>query len=411
MKTFEISKRKYKNGRRKFTIILHEIYPDDVVDEIIEQGSQYNENGITWIREYCEKAMPTIKDMSVRVEFLDDERTEICGHGETGIVDGLPIFENASTIGHCTRGYIDTILDDDGVEHTVMCAEGFLDEMCYKSFVEKLESDIANGDAPFGSVEIYRAENNEGIGYKYGYKEKGRIPSEFIYSGYALLGVAPADNQAKIIELNELDKDGGCNMNESEVKSLIEKTITAMANHESEINECKDEMNKCKEECEQKVAEAQELVVAANTEKEEAVSNAEKVQAALDACKQELADAYAKLDALYEEKRVLEKTLGEVKAKERIGELNAAIDSFSDEERAYAQTEIDAFNADPIASEINTVVSKIYEGIGMKSKEESKAKAEAEKIAEINSKKEEVSVEDIFGEINSVSTDTDTNIF
>lgn len=404
MKTFEISKRKYKNGRRKFTIILHEIYPDSVIDEFNEEGTQFNENGITWIREYCEKAMPTIKDMSVRVEFLNEERTEICGHGETGIVDGLPIFENASAIGHCTRGFIDTVLDEDNVEHTVMCAEGFFDEMCYKSFIEKLESDIANGDAPFGSVEIYRTENNKGIGYKYGYKDKGRIPSDFIYSGYALLGIAPADNQAKIIELNELNKDGVKIMNENEVKAIVEQTIAAMVNHESEINECKDEMNKCKEECEQKVSEQQELVDAAN-------SNAEKVQTALDECRKELSDAYDKIESLHDEVHVLEKMLSEVKAKERIGELNAAIDSFSDEERAYAQAEIDAFNADPIASEINTVVNKIYEGIGMKSKEESKAKAEAEKVAELNSKKEEVKVEDIFGEVATVSTDTDTNIF
>ena len=109
--------------------------------------------------------------------------------------------------------------------------------------------------------------------------------------------------------------------------------------------------------------------------------------------------------ALWEERNALEKALGEAKAKERVGELNAAIANFSDDEKAYAQAEIDAFNADPVASEINTVVNKIWEGIGKK------AKADAEKvIAEQNAAN--ASVEDIFGEVDSIAKATeDDNIF
>ena len=132
LKLFEISKRKNKDGRRKIKLVLHEIYPDSCIDEEEQVGTQYNINGITWIREYCEKAMPTITDMSIRAEFLDEERTELNGHGETGISeDGIPMFEDAQIIGHCTKGYVDTITDEEGIEHTVMMAEGYLDEMCY----------------------------------------------------------------------------------------------------------------------------------------------------------------------------------------------------------------------------------------------------------------------------------------
>lgn len=107
----------------------------------------------------------------------------------------------------------------------------------------------------------------------------------------------------------------------------------------------------------------------------------------------------------WEERNALEKALGEAKAKERVGELNAAIANFSDDEKAYAQAEINAFNADPVASEINTVVNKIWEGIGKK------AKADAEKvIAEQNAAN--ASVEDIFGEVDSKAKATeDDNIF
>lgn len=92
MKTFEIfseSKKKGQNGRRKFKAILYQIFPDSCVDEEAQAGTQYNKNGITWLREYCEKALPSIKGMSLKCEFLDEERTELCGHGMTDIEDGI----------------------------------------------------------------------------------------------------------------------------------------------------------------------------------------------------------------------------------------------------------------------------------------------------------------------------------
>ena len=84
MKTFELAQKESKNGRRKFVTILHEIYPDSCIDETNEAGTQYNLNGITWIESYCEAALPTITGMSLRAEFLDEDRTELCGHGSTG---------------------------------------------------------------------------------------------------------------------------------------------------------------------------------------------------------------------------------------------------------------------------------------------------------------------------------------
>lgn len=124
MKIFELSKKKTKNGRRKFKMLLYQIFPDDCIDEENEVGTQYNENGITWIRKYCENALPSIKGMSLRCEFLDEERTELCGHGETGIVDGLPIFENAVVIGTFDEGYIDDVTLPDGTTITACIGVG-----------------------------------------------------------------------------------------------------------------------------------------------------------------------------------------------------------------------------------------------------------------------------------------------
>lgn len=394
MKTFEVSSRKNKNGRRKFKVILHEIYPDSCIDELNEVGTIYNRNGITWIKSYCETALHSIKDMSLRAEFLNEDRDEICGHGETGIEDGLPVFENADVIGHFTKGYIDVITDEDGNEKTVCIGEGYIDEMCYKNFVSKLDEDVANGEAPSGSVEIYRTENNEGIKYLYGYKDQGRIPTEFIYSGYAILGVQPADQTAKLLELNSKEETV---MNEQEIKAIVEKTVAELASNVAELNQCKAD-------CETKIAEANEQVATVTAEKNELQASADAIQKALDEAREELDKKYQEIDALYSELSELREELGKAKARERVGEMNAAIAEFSEEEKAYAKAEIDAFNANPVESEINSVVNKIWEGIGKKSKSESVVVVETNAAVEI---------EDIFSEVvvAAPAAVEDTNIF
>ena len=79
--------------------------------------------------------------------------------------------------------------------------------------------------------------------------------------------------------------------------------------------------------------------------------------------------------------------------------------NLSDEEKEYAKAEIDAFTADPINCEINSVVNKIWEGIGKKAKEDAKV------IAEQNSANN-VEVDDIFAEVSEInSADDDDSIF
>lgn len=398
MKIFELSSKQNQNGRREFKMLLYRIFPDDCIDEVNEVGTQYNENGITWIREYCEKALPSIKGMSLRCEFLDEERTELCGHGETGIIDGLPVFENAVVIGTFDGGYIDEVTLPDGSVITACIGVGTIDGCCYHNFCEKLEKDMENGIFPAGSVEIMRTDGNKDIKYKYGHKKIGRIPTVFEHSGFALLGVRPADPVATILELNEkhndIVKEEETSMNELEIKNLINQTI-------EELSARTAEMNQYKADCDSKVNEANAQVEAVIAEKNEAIADADKIQQALDNCKKELDDAYAKIDGLYQEMAVLRDELGKAKAEKRVGELNAAISEFSEEEKEYAKAEIEAFNADPVASEINSVISKIYEGIGKMAKTK-------EVVVETNS----ATVEDIFGEVSLGNPQTeDINIF
>lgn len=394
MKSFEIFSKEDQNGRRHFKAVLYTIYPDSCVDEVNQVGTMYNENGITWLEEYCRKALPSIEGMFLRCEFLDDDRTEILGHGLTDIIDDEPVFENAVTIGTFTKGYIDNIETDDGII-TVCIGEGEIDSQCYHNFVERLDADIAEGNYPSGSVEIKRVKGNDGIVYKYGYKDKGRIPMEFLHSGFAIIGVQPADSNAKLIELNEKQKED-LTMNEAEIKVIVSQAISEFTSQQSEINECKTD-------CEKKIAEKDEAIEKVVAEKNEATSKISEMQAELDEAKSKYDELNQRYAEVCEAKEALQKSLDEAKAKEKIGELNAAISEFSDAEKEYAKAEIDAFMADPIPAEINSVVNKIWEGIG-------KATRAEKKVAEQNEAAPKA--EDIFSGIeDSTSSSDEVSIF
>ena len=384
MATFELSNKKYKNGRRPFTAILYELQPpESVVDDV---GTKFNKNGITFLEEYSSQQLESIKDMSVTVEFLDDERTMISGHGETGIEDGFPVFDNATTVGHFTEGYIDSV-EINGETKRCVLGKGFLDEMRYKPFIETLETEINNGNTVDGSIEIYRSEGNENIVYKKGWIPQGRIPTEFIHSGWAMV-LNPADVNSTLLELNSKNKN-------KEETEMDEKTMRdVIVNAINETNSKNDELNAT-------IAELNSTIESKDAQIVELNATVEQVQKALDDLKKEHETYLAERDAL-------EKELGELKAKQRIGELNSAIENFSEDEKKYAESEINSFNEDPMKGDVQAIVDKIFAGIGQASK---KAEDEA-RVAEQNSAKENEKI-DIFSEVNSAEeeNDDDVNIF
>jgi len=337
--------------------------------------------------------------MFLRAEFLDDDRTEICGHGETGFVDGMPVFEDAEVLGVFTKAYIEKVEEEDG-EHEYCVGEGEIDALCYNNYVRKLAKDISSGSPPSGSIEILKTDDNDAIVYKYGYKSEGRIPAEFIFSGYALLGVQPADDAARVVELNKKTEEGIDTMTDNEIKVLVSQVVSEMSTHASEINACKAD-------CETKIAEANAAAENAVAEKNEALQNVAALEAALNDCRNDLNEAHENVERLYAEMDVLRAELAAAHAKERIRELNEELKDFSDEEREYAKDEIEAFKNDPVNSEINSVVNKVWEGIGKKAKTE--AENQAAVVAEQNAAKE---TEDIFSEVSFINeNDDDDNIF
>lgn len=382
MAVFELSSKKQKDGKRQFTAVLYKLQPPDCVVNNVGTNGHWNENGITFIEEYAAKNLDSIKDMSFTCDFLDNEHTEISGHGETGefTKDGLPTFET-NIIGHFQKGYIGDY-EEKGQIMRVVFGTGVIDEMRNAKFVQILEENIANGIYPSGSIEILRPTDSENIEYLNGKFEEGRVPVNYLHSGYSLV-LSPSDKTAKMIELNSTQNP---KTNKSEENNMDEKTISQFVDS---IKATIMEVNSKNSEFETKVSELNSQI----TEKDGKISE---LNATIEQLQQALADLKKEQETSWAERETLEKEIAKMKVEKRIAELNSALAEFSDDEKNYAKDEIDSFKADPMKVEINSIVNKIYAEIGKKSVAESK-----EKVSEINSKNEVV---DIYGEISEVNS-------
>ena len=382
-KCFELSSKKYKNGRRKFTAVLYKLQPpESVIDGV---GTQYNKNGLTFLEEYSSAQLDSIKDMSVTVSFLDEERTQILDHGftEMNTEDGLPTFDNATTVGHFTKGYIDDV-EINGEMVRCVIGDGFLDEMRYHAFIEKLDEDLANGNSIEGSIEIYRDENHETIVYANGYREKGRIPQYFIHSGWAMV-MNPADTNSQLLELNEnQNKEEKNKMDENKIIEVIQKAIT--------------ETNSVKADSEAKIAELNSQIEAKDTEIKE-------LNEAKEVAETNASEKDSKIDELEAENAKLKEELAACKKKELCSAFDEKLAVYTDEQKACVESEINSYKENPMDGDADAIISKICVNIVAKQMEDAK-------VAEQNSAKEDDKV-DIFSEVNSAEEEEneDVNIF
>lgn len=336
MQIFELSN-KSKNGRRPFKAILFEVYPEDCV--VDNTGTKFNDNGITWLEKYCLPHLDTIKGMSITAEFLDDDRIEILGHGDTGVEDGIPVFENATMVGCFERGYF-TDYEVNGETKRVCIGEGTLDEMRYKKFVDSLETKLSLGQKLYGSIEIFKNPNKSSIEYLDGYKDNGRIPVDFIFSGFALLGIRPADMSAGLIELNNKHKEENLmdekilNAFVSDVKNVILETNSKNSEYEAKISEMNEEVAK----------------------KDQIISE---MNATVEQLRQEVDKIEKERDESWEQTRLLREEIAKIQVAQKIAELDRALEDYSEEEQAYAKDDIEAFKKDPTKVEIDSIVTKI----------------------------------------------------
>lgn len=185
------------SGRRRIKIVLHEIYANN---------SEYNENGITWLEQYTRDNADTIKGMPLCVEFVDNDKDIPYGHGLTGIKGNIPVFEDSVQVGAFEDWSIEDV-EIDGVLHRCLCGVGYINESRYPNFCEWIDKQIREGHKIFGSVETTGTPENSGeIIYQDGWKEKGRVPMIYDYSGYCIVTIRPADDKAILLEFQEGQK-------------------------------------------------------------------------------------------------------------------------------------------------------------------------------------------------------------
>lgn len=371
--TFEIAQETGINGRRSIKAILHEIHPDT---------DHYQHNGISWLEEYVRNNMSTVVGMSITAEFLSEERSTPYGHGLTGATDGMPIFEDATMIGHFDSVSIEDI-DFDGVTKKCLVAQGTLDEMRYPNFIKWLVDEMSESTAK-GSVEISGKKENDGqIIYNGGWKEIGRVPESFDYTGYAILSVPPADDAAVVMELN--------NKNNKREVNMEDKVMEAMQTFVAEISSKWDEFWAKVAQKDAEISQLNADIVAKNAEIAQKEAEIAQLKADYDAME---ARAIAAEAGISEANSKIEAMENEVIK----SELNSAIAGYSEEQREYAKSEIEAFMSAPVRSEINNIVGKICTGIV----------ANMKITTETNSQNSEI---DIFGMVDSESDDSETSVF
>ena len=376
-KILEINKRISKGGRKNIRMVLLTIH---------EEG-EMNRNGITWVEQYVLDNLESIKGIPICATFLDEDKEDLYDHGYTETVeseDGKsePLFLNSESVGVIEDAKIE-VIEIDGETKKVLVGYGYIFCQRYPNLCEKLESSKIKS-----SIEIMGTdENNRKIIYDGGYKEKGRKPMVFDFTGTCLLGVLEADENCYVLEVAEnKNKEEKLNMDENKIIEVIQKAIT--------------ETNAVKADTETKIAELNSQIEAKDAEIKEA-------NEAKEVAENNASEKDSKIAELEAENAKLKEELAACKKREACEAFDAMLVNYTDDEKKCVESEINAYKENPLDGNADEIISKICRNIV-----ENQKKAEADaKIAEQNEAKENETI-DIFSEVNSdEEKDEDTNIF
>ena len=376
-KILEINKRISKGGRKNIRMVLLTIH---------EEG-EMNRNGITWVEQYVLDNLESIKGIPICATFLDEDKEDLYDHGYTETVeseDGKsePLFLNSESVGVIEDAKIE-VIEIDGETKKVLVGYGYIFCQRYPNLCEKLESSKVKS-----SIEIMGTdENDRKIIYDGGYKEKGRKPMVFDFTGTCLLGVLEADENCYVLEVAEnKNKEEKLNMDENKIIEVIQKAIT--------------ETNAVKADTETKIAELNSQIEAKDAEIKEA-------NEAKEVAENNASEKDSKIAELEAENAKLKEELAACKKREACEAFDAMLVNYTDDEKKCVESEINAYKENPLDGNADEIISKICRNIV-----ENQKKAEADaKIAEQNEAKENETI-DIFSEVKSdEEKDEDTNIF
>lgn len=374
-KVLEMSRRMSKGGRKKIKMVLLTIHKD----------GETNRNGITWVEQYVLDNLESIKGIPICASFLDDDKEVLFGHGytETVEVDGKsePLFLDSETVGVIEYAKIEDIEIDGKIER-VLVGYGYLYCQRYPKLCTKLQNDIETSFVK-SSIEIMGTdENNCMIIYDGGWKETGRKPMVFDFSGTCLLGVLEADENCYVLEVAENQNKGENKMDEKLLREIITNTIT-------EINSKNDELNS-------KIAELEALIETKDSE----INELSKAKETLELNSAEKETKFADMQKENEE---LKAEIKENKKKELNSALDEMLSVYTDEQKVCVESEINAYKENPFDNDADAIISKICVEIVKKQMEDAK-------FSEQNSFENKEDLEDIFTEINSVENEEEENV-
>lgn len=362
IKILEMSNRSDRGGRKKIRMALLTIH---------QNPTETNENGLHWDENYVRANMDSLSGIPICASFLDDDKEIPFDHGfteirevENGVKDAF--YENSEIVGSIQKGSIEDI-EINGVTQRLLVADGYLYYQRYPKFVNYVKKSAIDRDIK-SSIEIMGLESNQN---KIVYAENDptpefRTPKQFSFSGTAILGVRPADNNAYVLEVAQ-QLDGTKNKEENTLdEKMIRDTIVSTL---TELNSKNDDY------------EAQiESLKSDNATKDQTISE---LNQEIETLKSDKENLEKKVNDIQVEVNSLSDELNTVKSEKSRSDMQNAIQKFSEEERKYAEVEINEFEKDPLNHQVDAIVTKILAGIGaakMKSDEE------AAKIAEQNSK-------------------------
>lgn len=377
----ELSSSNKVTGRREVKIVIHEIY---------DSTDKYNKNGISWNEQYTKDNINTVKGMPICVEFLDYDKSEPFGHGETGIKDGKPLFEDSIMVGVFEEGSVENV-EVKGKQIKALVGKGYISEQRYPLFVRWLISEMHDDRPPEGSVEICAKDDKESIIYDGGWKEKGRVPQIYDYTGYCILGVEPADDSAVVLELNN-------NKKKKEEIIMDEKTIIELNNKiESKTNEI-NKLNNDVKEREKTIGELNAKIEEKDTTLEEKVKEINTLNDTVKVKDEDIKKITKELNELKAEKKKLDD-------EKLINELNTKLETYTDEEKEVVKDKVETFSKEPsekllgeIIAEINNVIAKkvLEERNNKQITNENNAKIDDIYGDMYETKNEEVTIDDLY---------------
>lgn len=363
IKILEMSNKMSRGGRKRIRMALLTVHQDP---------KQTNDNGLHWKELYVQNNIDSLKGMPICATFLDEDKRIPFDHGLTEIrevKDGIKdaFYENSEVVGSVQYGNIETI-ELNGKPEKVLVAYGYLYYQRYPNFVDYIQKELKESDIK-SSIEIMGLESNDN---KIIYEEENpteefRTPKYFSFSGTAILGVTPADQNAYVLEVaQKLDNTSNKEedkLDEKVIRDIIVSTITEINDNKSELMRDVEALRADLADRDNQIAELNALIETLQSEKDSADQKSE--------------NAIAELNSLTEE-------LNKVKADKARSDLKTAIERFSDDDKRYAEVEINAFNEDPLNHDMNTIVTKILAGIGSAKIRED----EAARVAEQNANKD-----------------------